>query len=92
MTKRFVLLYRPGPNWISGKPVSDQPLKDHLDYMLTLNSEGIVTMGGPFEDSSGGLGIVEAADIEEAQELVDWDPAIRLGTLTAEVHEWRRII
>ncbi len=92
MTKHFVLLYRPGPNWVKGKPVSDQPLKDHLDYMLTRNSEGIVTMVGPFEDSSGGLGIVEAADIEEAQELVDWDPAIRQGTLTADVFEWRRII
>ena len=77
---------------MKGKPVSDQPLKDHLDYTLTLNSEGIVTMSGPFEDSSGGLSIVEAADIEEAQELIDWDPAIRQGTLTADVFEWRRII
>ncbi len=92
MKKCFVLLYRPGPNWLKGKPVSDQPLEDHLDYMLTLKSEGIVTMGGPFEDSSGGLGITEVADIKEAQELVKWDPAVRVGTLIAEVIEWRRIV
>lgn len=49
-------------------------------------------MGGPFRDSSGGLAIAEATDIEEAKELVNRDPAIRQNTLTAEVFEWIRIV
>ena len=92
MSIHFALLYRPGPNWIAGKPLSDQPLKDHLDYMLTLNSEGIVTMAGPFQNSSGGLVIGETKDIEEAKERVNRDPAIRQGTLSAEVIELKRIV
>lgn len=49
-------------------------------------------MGGPFEDGSGGLGVVEADDIDDVHELIDWDPAIRSGVLTVEVFEWDRIV
>lgn len=92
MKRQFALLYWPGPNWIAGTPLACQPLQQHLEYMQTLKSDGIVTMGGPFEDGSGGLGIVEATDIEDVHELVDWDPAVRCGTLTVEVFEWDRIV
>lgn len=92
MSKHFVFLYRPGPNWISGKPVSDQSLEDHLDYLLNLSSRGLVTIGGPFQDGSGGLVIAEATDVEEAKELVNRDPAIRQSTLTADVFEWNPVV
>ena len=92
MSHHFVLLYQPGPTWLPGKPVSCQPLKDHVDYMLTLHSEGIGLMAGPFPDSSGGLAIVKTADIENAKKLLACDPAIRTGTLVADAIEWTRLV
>ena len=92
MKKHFALLYSRGPNWLPGKPLPDQPLRGHLNYMLTLNAEGIVKMGGPFEGESSGLGVIEAADLEEVHDLVGWDPAIRSGLLTVEIFEWDRIV
>ena len=60
--------------------------------MLTLKSDGIVKMGGPFEDGSGGLGVVEADAVEDVHELIDRDPAIRSGVLTVEFFAWDRIV
>ncbi len=92
MKKHFALFYARGPNWLPGKPLPDQPLRDHLNYMRTLKSDGIVKMGGPFEDGSGGLGVVEADAVEDVHELIDRDPAIRSGVLTVEFFAWDRIV
>jgi hypothetical protein len=32
----FLVIYRPGPSWLVGKPISEQPLKEHGKYMLSL--------------------------------------------------------
>ena len=32
----FLIIYRPGPAWLPGKSVSEQPLKEHGRYMLGL--------------------------------------------------------
>ena len=46
MKQAFVLLYRPGPAWIEGKPVSEQPLREHLDYLSGLYQTGTLLMAG----------------------------------------------
>lgn len=89
MSNSYLVLYRPGPNWIPDLALSDQPLADHLQYMVNLKADGVVRMGGPFEDSSGGFGIVDVVSMDEVQELVDWDPGIRAGVLTADIVQWR---
>ena len=92
MKRHFALFYWPGPNRVSGQPVADQPLEEHLNYMQALNSDGIVKLGGPFEDGSGGLRIVEAEHIDDVYELVDWDPAVRSGILAVDVVGWDRFV
>ena len=32
----YLVLYRPGPAWLTGKSVMEQPLKEHGKYMLSL--------------------------------------------------------
>ena len=32
----YLVLYRPGPAWLTGKSVMKQPLKEHGKYMLSL--------------------------------------------------------
>ncbi len=92
MVKSFVVNYEPGPKWLQGKPLKDQPLKPHADYVLGLHNRGKLLMGGPFADGSGGLVVFAAEDMEEVEKMLSSDPAIAGGTLMASVKEWSRIV
>ncbi len=92
MVKSFVVYYEPGLNWLKGKPLKDQPLKAHLDYMLELHGRGKLIMGGSFADGSGGLVIFAAESIKEVEEILSSDPAIVSGILAATIKEWSRIV
>jgi hypothetical protein len=41
----FALCYRPGPAWLPGKPVYEQPLKQHRAYMRSLHDAGTIVLG-----------------------------------------------
>ena len=88
----FALLYSPGPAWLSGKPLSEQPLAEHVEYLTRLHREGTVVMGGPFEDGSGGLVVADVQSPEEAQDVVAANPGVRSGILVASVKKWSRIV
>ncbi len=92
MINSFVAYYEPGPKWLNGKPLKDQPLKDHVDYMLALHDRGQMIMGGPWADGSGGLVVFAAENIGEVEEMLSSDPAIACGILIASVKEWSRIV
>jgi hypothetical protein len=32
----FIVIYKPGPAWLVGKPLSEQPLKERGKYMLSM--------------------------------------------------------
>ena len=89
---RFVAIYRRGPGWLPGKPLREQPLKPHLDYLLGLHRQGKLTMGGPFGDETGGLVLLDVANLEDASALIAADPAIIAGLLQAEVKAWMRLV
>src|SRR5688572_30368617 len=36
----YLVVYRPGPSWLPGKPVTEQPLKEHGRYMIELYTKG----------------------------------------------------
>lgn len=44
----YLVVYRPGPGWITGKPITEQPLKGHGRYMLSLYTKGALKSAGPF--------------------------------------------
>jgi uncharacterized protein YciI len=88
----FSLIYTPGPNWIAGKPVMEQPLQAHIAYMLELNARKTLVIGGPLMDDAGGLIIVEVESQEEAQTLMQDDPAIRSGIVEGQAHPWYPLI
>jgi uncharacterized protein YciI len=84
----FLVLYRPGPKWIAGKPIREQPPKEHGKYLLDLYARGVMKSAGPFEDNTGAAVVIEATDEAEAKALVDGDPAIKNGVFTSEIHLW----
>ena len=84
----FLVIYRPGPAWPTGKPVSQLPLKEHGNYMLSLFKQGRMKQAGPLTDDAGGAVVLEVSDQAEAEAIVAADPAVKSGLFTREMHPW----
>jgi uncharacterized protein YciI len=85
----YLVVYRPGPAFISGKPLAEQPLKEHGRYMLSLYKQGTLKFAGGFSDNAGGAAAFEAASDDEARAIVAADPAVMSQVFLAEFHPWR---
>jgi uncharacterized protein YciI len=87
----FLVIYRPGPAWLTGKPVTEQPLKEHGKYMLDLYKSKVMRMAGPFEDNTGGAVVLDVSGEDEAKSVVAHDPAVISRVFTYELHPWRLV-
>jgi uncharacterized protein len=77
MKNTFMILWAPGPAWVSGKTVRQQPFwAEHATFMDRLFENGMVVLGGPFADASGSLVIVEAENEQEVADLIASDPFV----------------
>ena len=84
-------MYRPGPSWLAGKPLAEQPLKEHGRYMIELYGKGTLKFAGPFLDDSGGAMVMEADTEADAKALVAADPAVKGGVMLADLRPWRLV-
>jgi len=84
----YLVLYRPGPAWPAGAPVSALPLRDHASYMLSLYKQGALKMAGPLTDNAGGAVVLEVQSETVAREIVLEDPAVKAGLFVYELHPW----
>jgi|SRR6516162_5618272 len=75
----YLVLYRPGPAWLTGKSVMEQPLKEHGKYMLSLYIKGSMKLAGPLTDNAGGAVLLEVSNEAEARAIVANDPAVKSG-------------
>lgn len=87
-TEYYVFIHKPGPNWLSGKPVTEQPLSGHFQYMTQLETENKLILGGGFTDNTGAMGILRASSFVEAQQLAQDDPAVKEGIVVTELHPY----
>jgi len=85
----YLVLYRPGPTWLPGKPVMEQPLKEHGKYMLSLYIKGSMKLAGPLTDNAGGAVLLEVTNEAEAKAIVTNDPAVKSGVFVYEMHPWK---
>lgn len=74
----FVILYRAGPNWTPGVPMSEQGLLEHFYYMRDLDRASRIVLAGPVGED-GGLVVLRAADQAEADKVIVADPAVTAG-------------
>ena len=88
MSKSFVIYYTPGASWKTDKPFMEQDLRAHGAYMKELYDKDQLTHGGPFLDSTGGMSIIRAEDMDEAKAILAADPAIINGVFKATLHPW----
>lgn len=84
----FLCVYRPGARWLPGKPLSEQPLREHGRYMLDLYRRGVMRLAGRFADDSGGAMLFGADDEASAQAIVAADPAVVAETFTYDLRQW----
>jgi uncharacterized protein YciI len=85
----YLVLYRPGPAWLTGKSVMEQPLKEHGKYMLSLYINGSMKLAGPLTDNAGGAVLLEVSNEAEAKAIVTNDPAVKGGVFVFEMHPWK---
>ena len=84
----YLVIYRPGARWLPGKPLEEQPLREHGRYMLDLYKRGVMRLAGRFADGSGGAMLIGANDDASAQAIVAADPAVVAETFTYELRQW----
>ena len=85
----YLVIYRPGPAWLSGKTVMEQPLKEHGNYMLDLYIKGSMRLAGPLTDNAGGAVLLDVSDEAEAKAIVANDPGVKSGIFVFEMHPWK---
>ncbi len=77
MKNTFIILWAPGPAWVPGKTVREQPYwEHHAAFMDRLFENGMVVLGGPFADATGSLVIVEAENEHEVADVFAHDPFV----------------
>lgn len=84
----FVLEYGPGPRWKDGKPLGEQKIGPHMDYVSHLFEAGDLIAGGPIPGADGGRYIVSVPTRQGAQQLVDHDPGVAKGVFSVRVRPW----
>ncbi len=86
-----VLIHGRGPKWQDGVPFGEQPgVEQHVAFMRSLEALGLMVLGGPFLDSTGGMAILEAP-LDHAKRLAEQDPSVTAGLLTANVRPWMTV-
>ncbi|HEX5262978.1 MAG TPA: YciI family protein [Phenylobacterium sp.] len=84
----FVFIYRAGPAWKPGVPMSRQGLGPHAAYMAKLQAEGRTVAAGPMLDADSGMMIVRAPNAEAARAIMAADPSVTSGIFVVEMHPW----
>jgi len=83
-------IMKKGPEWTTMKPdLRNQIMLQHRHSVADLLSSGKIVIAGPFSDDTDTAGIfVLRVPAAEARTLVDADPAVKAGLMTAEMHPW----
>lgn len=67
------------------KPVSDDLIRRHVDHLKELNSKGKLVICGPFSDYPGGMVVLMAENLDEANEIAKADPFVSSGCKSFEL-------
>jgi uncharacterized protein YciI len=69
------------------KPLSNDIIFSHVDHLKALDQQKKLIFSGPFKHLEGGVIIIYATSIEEAQNIALSDPFIKEGFKTFEIIE-----
>jgi uncharacterized protein YciI len=83
--EHHLVTYSPGPGWVEGRSLFEQPLAGHARYQAELVERRKLLLSGPLLDREGGIAIIRAADLATASAMVAADPAVATGMFVADI-------
>ncbi len=87
---KFVILGYDGPDGEAKRKVH-RPA--HLEKLEILHKQGQVILAGPLTDKTGSLIVIEAASLQEAQQIAQEDPYVVQGVFErVEVHPFKQVL
>ena len=90
MKQYFMVFYKSGPNRSQSEEEKAEIQKGHLAHIGQLAENGYLSIAGPFGDDTElrGILIFQVPTQEKVEELMQEDPAVKLGRLVYEIHPW----
>lgn len=91
MKSYILVILKTGPANITNQSELDSIFIGHLDNIQRLANLGKLIVAGPFgrnEESFRGIFILNVKTREEAQALLETDPAVREKVFETELYEW----
>lgn len=83
----FVILYTTGEQWDTTKTAYEQAyFSEHSQHLAELRSSKKLVTGGRYHDT--GMIILKAANSEEAEALLERDPALTHGMFKASMYPY----
>lgn len=87
-TPMSVVWYEPGNAWEKGKPLNEQNIEEHVDYINDNVGNGIVVMGGPLLNGNGGAYLLTETDQQALADFVAKDPGVSSGVFSPRIMGW----
>lgn len=91
MKSYILVMLKTGRNTTAEKSVIDSCFRGHLQNIQRLVDQGKLIVAGPLgknDQSYRGIFILNITSVEEANELLKTDPAIKENLLAAELYSW----
>lgn len=92
MKSYFLVILKTGPNTTAGGELISESFRGHLDNINRLVEEGKLIVAGPLggnENAYRGIFILDnMSSAEEAEAILQTDPAIKNGLLAYEIYTW----
>ncbi len=76
---------------VEGKKLTDKDFQDHLTYVENVAKERYF-IGGGFSNTDGGMIILKAENIEEAQKIAQNDPLVERGIYRYDLFAWDLVV
>jgi uncharacterized protein YciI len=91
MKSYVLIILKTGSNIVEDKAVTDSLFRGHMATINKLAKEGKLVVAGPLQKNDKtyrGIYILNVKTIEEANELLITDPAIKAKILDTEIFKW----
>ncbi|HEX8090962.1 MAG TPA: YciI family protein [Blastocatellia bacterium] len=87
----FAIIYKPTRNNFLATMTAEeqQAIESHFNYLNELLKADKLFMAGRCEDASFGVAIIDVSSEDEADTIIDRDPAVASGVFEAELKQWR---
>lgn len=87
----WVYVIRPTRTSFAERPTEQESatMSEHFQYLKALLDDGALVMAGPALDAAFGLVVFEAGDENEVRAIMEGDPSVARGVMSASLHPYR---